>query len=239
MEEPRTEIERQGPPQGFDQRSMMMDNANNPTRSMIHMISGGATDGDSGRARKAHWRRMENFEDLRGVVAPHNDALVVTVTVASYDVARIFVDSWSSINIFFKGTLDQMNIEGCELESISTPLHGITGHAIRPIGQIDLSVSMVSDPNRITKMVSFTVVDDPSSYNGILGRPAMKDFKVIASTYHQKLTFPVEREVGVLRGDQMVARRFYDGVVREGEKRERMEVNIIKSVRSMLSVVEE
>ncbi|XP_073138648.1 uncharacterized protein [Henckelia pumila] len=235
----------------------MTDNANNPTRRMNHMISGGATDGDSGLARKAHGRRIEKFEiskylnlpqdpvisfgpkDLRDVLAPHNDALVVTVTIVNYDVTRIFVDSGSSVNILFKGTLDQINIEGCELESMSTPLYGFTGHAIRPMGKIDLPMSMGSDPKRVKKMVRFTVVDAPSSYNGILGWPSMKDFKDIASTYHQKLKFPVGREVWVLHGDQMVAHRYYDGVVRDGGKRARMEVNVIISGRSMLLVVEE
>ncbi|XP_073120788.1 uncharacterized protein [Henckelia pumila] len=179
--------------------------------------------GDSGRARKAHGRRMENFEiskelnllqdpiisfgpeDLRGVAVSHNDALVVTVTIANYDVTRIFVDSGSSLNVLFKGMMDQMKIEGFELEPISTPLYGFTGHVIRSMGQIDLLMSMGIDPKKVTKMVSFTVVDAPSSYHGILGRPAMKDFKAITSTYHQKLKFPGGREVGVLRGDQMVA----------------------------------
>ncbi|XP_073135228.1 uncharacterized protein [Henckelia pumila] len=101
--------------------------------------------------------------DLRGVVAPHNDALVVTVTIANYDVARIFVDSGSSVNVLFKGTLDQMKMEGFELEPISTPLYGFTGHAIRPLGQVFLPVSLGNDPRRVTKMVSFTVVDAPSS----------------------------------------------------------------------------
>ncbi|XP_075474704.1 uncharacterized protein LOC142505554 [Primulina tabacum] len=108
---------------------------NHPTRGIIHMISGGAIDGDSGRARKAHGRRLENFEisrgadlpqdpvisfgpdDLRGIVAPHNDALVVTATVANYDVARIFIDNGSSVNILFKSTLDQMKVEGFEFEA--------------------------------------------------------------------------------------------------------------------------
>ncbi|XP_073123103.1 uncharacterized protein [Henckelia pumila] len=178
-------------------------------------------------------------EDLRGVVAPHNDALVVTVIVVNYDVSRIFVDSGSSVNILFKGTLDQMKIEGCELELISTPLYGFIGHAIRPMGRIDLPVSMRSDPKRITKMVSFTVVDTHSSFNEILGRSAMKDFKVISSTYHQKLKFPIGREVWVLHGNKMVAHRCYDRMVREEGKRARMEVNIIRSGRSLLSVVEE
>ncbi|XP_073153066.1 uncharacterized protein [Henckelia pumila] len=108
-EVPRGQMEGQVTPKGLDQKGRV-DEANNPTRGMIHIISGDATDGDSGRARKVHGRRMENFEiskdlnlpqdpiisfgpkDLRGVVAPHNDALVVTVTIANYDVARIIVD---------------------------------------------------------------------------------------------------------------------------------------------------
>ncbi|XP_073121471.1 uncharacterized protein [Henckelia pumila] len=235
-------MEGQGPPQGIDQRRRRVDEANNPTRGMIHMISGGATDGDFGRARKACGRRMENFEiskpqdpiisfgpeDLRGVAAPHNDDLVVTVTIENYDVSRIFVDSVSSVNVLFKGTLDQMKIEGFELEPISTPLYGFTGHAIQPLGQIFLPVSMGNDPRRVIKMVNFTMADAPSSYNGILGRPTMKDFRDVASTYHQKLKFPVGREVGMLRGDQRVARQCYEGVVHEEGKKTRVEVSMIR-----------
>ncbi|XP_073128722.1 uncharacterized protein [Henckelia pumila] len=119
---------------------------------VIHMISGGSTDGDSGRARKAHGRRLENFEvssqlscptdpnisfgreDLKDVVLPHNDPLLVTLTIANYDVARIFVDTGSSVNIIFKETLDQMKLEGFELDPITTELYGFTGHALQPLG---------------------------------------------------------------------------------------------------------
>ncbi|XP_073045963.1 uncharacterized protein [Primulina eburnea] len=179
-----------------------MNEDNHPTRGMIHMISGGATDGDSGRARKAHGRRLENFEisrgtdlppdpiisfgpeDLRGIVAPHNDALVVTTTIANYDVARIFIDNGSSVNILFKSTLDQMKVEGFEFDPVSTPLYGFTGHAIPPLGQINLPLSLGRDSRRVTKMITFIVV--------------VKDFRAVASTYHQKLKFPVGKEVGVL-----------------------------------------
>ncbi|XP_073129041.1 uncharacterized protein [Henckelia pumila] len=158
----------------------------------------------------------------------------LSVIIANYDVARIFVDSGSSMNVLFK--VDQMKMEGFELEPISTPLYGFTGHAIRPLGQIFFPVSMGNDPRRVTKMVSFTVVDAPSSYNGILGRPAMKDFRNVASTYHQKLKFPVGREVEMLRGDQKVTRRCYDGVVREEGKKTRVEVSMIRRGGAMLTV---
>lgn len=106
--------------------------------------------GDSRRARKAHGRRLESFEvdaipksdpiisfgpeDLKGVAAPHNDALLVTLTVANYDVMRIFVDIGSSINILFKRNFDQMQVEGFEFDLITTALFGFTGHAVQPLG---------------------------------------------------------------------------------------------------------
>ncbi|XP_073277696.1 uncharacterized protein [Primulina huaijiensis] len=221
-----------------------MDEDNHPTRGIIHMISGGATDGDFGRARKEHGRRLENFEisrgadlpqdhvislgleDLRGVVTLHNDALV------NYDVAMIFIDNGSPVNVLFKSTLDQMKVEGFEFEPVSTPLYGFAGHATPPLGQIVLPLSLGNDPRRVTQMIAFTVVDIPSAYNGILGRPALKDFRAVASTYHQKLKFHVEKMVGVLCGDQKVARRCYEKVVREERKRARVEVYIIRKGRS-------
>ncbi|XP_073153649.1 uncharacterized protein [Henckelia pumila] len=206
---------------------------------MIHIISGGTTDGDSIRARKAHGRRLENFEvnsqlsqvvdpnisfgreDLRDVVVPHNDPLLVTLTIANYDVARIFVDTGSSVNIIFKETLDQMKLEGFELDPIITELYGFTGHALQPLGQIVLPLSLGNGEQRVTKMACFTVVDAPSSFNGILGRPALSDFRAVASTFHQKLKFPSGREVGVVRGDQKAAQLCYVNEVKIDAKKKR------------------
>ncbi|XP_073030621.1 uncharacterized protein [Primulina eburnea] len=250
IEEPRREGRCQDVPQEPVEPRRGRNEDNHPTRGMIHMISGGATDGDSGRARKTHGRRLENLEiskgedlpqdpiigfgpeDLRGVVTPHNDALVVTATIANYDVARIFIDNGSSVNVLFKRTLDQMKLEGFEFEPVSTLLYGFAGHVIQHLGQIMLPLSLGTDHRRITKMIAFTVVDTFSAYNGILGRPALKDFRAVASTYHQKLKFPVGKGVGVLCGDQKVARRCYEGIVRGEGKRSRVELNIIGKGRS-------
>ncbi|XP_073128031.1 uncharacterized protein [Henckelia pumila] len=212
---------------------------------MINMISGGTTDGDSGRARKAHGRRLENFEvnsqlscptdpnisfgreDLKDVLVPHNDPLLVTLTIANYDVAHIFVDTGSSVNIIFKETLDQMKLEGFELDPITTELYGFTGHALQPLGQIVLPLSLENGEQRVIKMACFTVVDAPSSFNGILGRPALSDFRAVASTYHQKLKFPSGREVGVVRGDQKAARLCYVNEVKIDAKKKRKEVGMV------------
>ncbi|XP_073130638.1 uncharacterized protein [Henckelia pumila] len=112
---------------------------------------------------------------------------------ANYDVARTFVDTGSSVNIIFKETLDQMKLEGFELDPITMELNGFTGHALQPLGQIVLPLSLGNGEQRVTKMACFTVVDAPSSFNGIFGLPALRDFRAVASTYHQKLKFPSGR----------------------------------------------
>ncbi|XP_073024225.1 uncharacterized protein [Primulina eburnea] len=173
------------------------------------MISGGSNDGDSNRARKSRSKRecleveragrseaVISFgpEDLRGVNLPHNDALVIQARVANYDILRIFVDSGSS---------------GYHLETVETALFGFAGHVVYPEGEIILPLTLGSHDLKKTVMTSFTVVDSPSSYNIILGRPAMNELRAVASTFHQKIKFPVGARVGEVRGDQPSSRKCY------------------------------
>ncbi|XP_073133622.1 uncharacterized protein [Henckelia pumila] len=97
-----------------------------PAKGIINMISGGSTDGDSNRARKA-WSRRESLgveegrqgagpiitfgpQDLEGVNLPHNDALLIQARIANYDVRRVFVDSESSVNVLFQEAFEQMDL---------------------------------------------------------------------------------------------------------------------------------
>lgn len=81
------------------------------------MIFRSVTDGDSNRT----WKRHSGSEcmvvkatevesclvirfgpsDLKGVMTSHNDALVIQATVVNYDVARVFTDVGSSVNVLF------------------------------------------------------------------------------------------------------------------------------------------
>ncbi|XP_073121085.1 uncharacterized protein [Henckelia pumila] len=201
--------QRRAPRNGQEDRVEQI--ANHPHRGMINMISGGTTDGDSGRARKAHGRRLENFE-------------------VNYQLSCLTdpdISFGSSVNIIFKETLDQMKLEGFELDPITTELYGFTGHALQLLGQIVLPLSLGNGEQRVTKMACFTVVDAPSSFNGILGRPALSDFRAVESTYHQKLKFPSGREVGVVRGDQKAARLCYVNEVKIDAKKKRREVGMV------------
>ena len=48
-----------------------------------------------------------------------------------------------------------------------------------------------------------------SAYNIIMGRVGLKKFKAVPSTIHQCLKFLTNFGVGVVKGDQKVAREFY------------------------------
>ncbi|XP_073030703.1 uncharacterized protein [Primulina eburnea] len=130
------------------------DRGGSLTLGVIKMISGGSTDGDSNRARKAH-SRHESFgvddavrsegpvisfgpRDLQGVSLPHNDALVIQAKMANYDIRQVFVDSGSSVNIIFQEALDQMNLEDYQLRPVETALFGFSGHTVYPRGEITL-----------------------------------------------------------------------------------------------------
>ncbi|KAL0402076.1 UNVERIFIED_CONTAM: hypothetical protein Slati_4237500 [Sesamum latifolium] len=73
-------------------------------------------------------------------------------------------------------------------------------------------------------MVCFLIVDMPSAYNLILGRPALNIFQVVVSTYQMKLKFPIGDGVGKVKGDQYIARKCYVEAIKSSNKK--MEVDM-------------
>ena len=57
------------------------------------------------------------------------------------------------------------------------------------------------------------VVDYPSSYSVIIGRPTLNKWKSATSTYYLKVKFPTENGVGEVRGDQVLARECYQAML--------------------------
>ncbi|GFS45151.1 hypothetical protein Acr_00g0094470 [Actinidia rufa] len=64
-------------------------------------------------------------------------------------------------------------------------------------------------PPQLPRKEDFIVVDCPSPYNAILGRPTLGGIKAITSTYHLKMKFPTLTGIGEVKGDQKVARQCF------------------------------
>ncbi|GAV56719.1 LOW QUALITY PROTEIN: hypothetical protein CFOL_v3_00261, partial [Cephalotus follicularis] len=110
--------------------------------------------------------------DYEGVRLPHDDSVVVTLLVELFTMKRILIDSGSSADILYKHAFDQLRIPADQLKPIKTPLVGFTGETIHPLGSINLSVVAGTAPRQTVEM-TFLVVDTPSPYNAIVGRPGL------------------------------------------------------------------
>jgi hypothetical protein len=98
-------------------------------------------------------------EDARGVIMPHDDALVVTVTVANHVIHRILVDNESSADILYWPAFQHMGIEWDRIKPFGSPLVGFDGEQVQPIRIIPLPVTAGTAPRLSTVMVDFLVVD--------------------------------------------------------------------------------
>ncbi|GAV76344.1 LOW QUALITY PROTEIN: hypothetical protein CFOL_v3_19819, partial [Cephalotus follicularis] len=111
--------------------------------------------------------------DYEGVRLPHDDPVVVTLLVELFTMKRILIDSGSSADILYKHAFDQLRIPADQLKPVKTPLVGFAGETIHPLGSINLSVVAGTAPRQTQVEMTFLVVDTPSPYNAIVGRPGL------------------------------------------------------------------
>ena len=83
-----------------------------------------------------------------------------------------------------------------QLRPLNSPLLGFGGMKVQPMGTVTLLVVVGVYPQQVAKDVNFLVVDCSSSYNTIIGIPILNSLKVVTSTYHLSIKFPVEYGVG-------------------------------------------
>ncbi|GAV76496.1 hypothetical protein CFOL_v3_19969, partial [Cephalotus follicularis] len=111
--------------------------------------------------------------DYEGVRLPHDDPVVVTLLVELFTMKRILIDSGSSVDILYKHAFDQLRIPADQLKPVKTPLVGFAGETIHPLGSINLSVVAGTAPRQTQVEMTFLVVNTPSPYNAIVGRPGL------------------------------------------------------------------
>ncbi|XP_074361012.1 uncharacterized protein LOC141701219 [Apium graveolens] len=154
------------------------------------------------RARDKHY--------YEGLDPEHNQALVVTLDIADNEVQRILVDNGSSANIVFEHTLNRMKLGHLRMDPcLEDPLYGLGNNMIPICGVIYLPMVFGTAPRQVSHIMKFYVISVVSSYNMILGRPAITKLRAIPSTIHLKLKFPTLGGIGELRGDRGTSGKCY------------------------------
>ncbi|KAG7552320.1 Retrotransposon gag domain [Arabidopsis thaliana x Arabidopsis arenosa] len=143
--------------------------------------------------------------DTQGLAGPHDDALVITLDVANFEVTRCLIDTGSSVDLIFLSTLQRMGISKADIIGPPAPLVAFKSDTSMSLGNIKLPVLSAGVP----KIVEFIIFDRPAAYNIILGTPWIYQMKAIPSTYHQCVKFPTPGGIGTIRGDQETSRSCY------------------------------
>ena len=197
------------------------------------MIKGGPSTGGSFRSfRKACQRQVNSIhrippfkqrqidrdmffseEDAKGVKQPHNDPLVIMLTIEGFNSRRILVDNGSFADIIYLSVFQQLKLDSRRLCPFDSPLVSFSGDRVYPKGVVTLTVIVGTHSKQLTHQLDFLVVDCPLSYNVIIGRPTLNLWKAVMSTYCLKIKFPTENGVGEVKGDQVLAKECYQAVL--------------------------
>ena len=152
---------------------------------------------------------------MEGCQHPHDDPLVIRVVVANKTIHRVLVENGSSTYIIIALDFDKMGIGREKLEPINAHLWGFFGERVLPLGSIQLVLTLGDPPCQATMAVRFLIVDAPSSYNILLGRPSLNAIRVVPSAYQMVIKFPTTNEVGMVREDQHVAKECYSASMKQ------------------------
>ena len=79
---------------------------------------------------------------------------------------------------------------------------GFNGSSTQPLRIIELPVLIGTHPQQVSMISNFVVVEAPSAYNVILGRPTLNQAKAVILTYSLVVKFSTPQGAGILIGDQ-------------------------------------
>lgn len=79
-------------------------------------------------------------DDKEGTFQPHDDTLVVTIRIGSYDVKRVLIDQGSGAEIMCPDLYKGLNLRPEDLEKYGSLLVGFDGRLVVPRGMIRLLV---------------------------------------------------------------------------------------------------
>jgi hypothetical protein len=104
------------------------------------------------------------------------------------------MDARSGINLMYARTLRAMCISLDSLKPTDYSFHGmVPGSANYPLGKIELDVCFSNSSNYCKEKLEFEVMDWPSQYHAILGRPAFTKFMAVPHYAYLMLKIPGPR----------------------------------------------
>ncbi|GAV63315.1 LOW QUALITY PROTEIN: hypothetical protein CFOL_v3_06834, partial [Cephalotus follicularis] len=160
------------------------------SRGVIHTIGGVASGSDHKNGRKAYGRQSLAVQQVHHSkrLRTGGDEEVISFSEADYEGVRLPHNDPVVVTLMV------------ELFTMNRILTDSGSSA-------DILYKHAFDQLRIPVQMTFLVVDTPSPYNAIIGRPGLNLMEAIVSTRNLLMKFPTRFGVGEARGDQQAARQ--------------------------------
>ena len=113
--------------------------------------------------------------DRRDVVPHDNDPIVISLVTAGRTVHRVLVDQGSSADVMFWPTFEKLQLSPDQLRPYGGCLYGFVSDQVEVRGYIELRTTFTDGLASRTEKVRYLVVNAPSAYNILLGRPTDKN----------------------------------------------------------------
>jgi len=204
-----------------------------PIHGEVHTIAGGFSGGGfSGGGCTASQRKkyarsvmsVEAFEDrlpdvditftkedLRDVVPHDNDPIVISFVTAGRMVHRALVNQGSSADVMFWPTFEKLQLSPDQLRPYGGCLYDFAGDQVEVGGYIKLRTTFTDGAASRTEKIRYLVMNAPSAYNILLGRPTLNRIGAMPSTRHMKVKLPsMEGVVITIRSDQKETKKCYE-----------------------------
>ncbi|XP_015944817.1 uncharacterized protein LOC107469945 [Arachis duranensis] len=208
-----------------------------PPRGIINCISGGyAGGGETSSARKRSYRAMLAIEgiipatthntkepeitfsqgDITSTSPNLDDPVVISIQTGELLVRKVLLDPGSSADVLFYSTFIKMQLSEKAIQPSSGELVGFSGERVPIKGHIWLKATMGNPLLARAVDIQYLIVNCPSPYNIILGRPALNNFRAVVSTLHLCVKFQAQNnKVATIHSDRQQARQCYNASLKK------------------------
>ncbi|GKB85565.1 reverse transcriptase domain-containing protein [Tanacetum coccineum] len=112
----------------------------------------------------------------------------------------MYVDGGSSMEVLYEHCFNWLQPEiKSQMVSTTTSLTDFSGETIWPLGQLRLLVTIGEAEHSTKAWINFMIMRSLSPYNGMIGRPGIREIQAVPSTAHGMLKFPVNGGIVTIR----------------------------------------
>lgn len=138
---------------------------------------------------KKKYKLKFTHKDMKGIDAPHNNALVLTININIFDVQRVLIDPRSLSEIIYHSLLEKLKLPPLQIKSAEAPVFNFSGEVVWLIAIAEIPVRL----GHVQKNIEFIVMNIDSPYNAILDRGWLEKMKVVISPYIRNCSSPIKK----------------------------------------------